>query len=370
MNSASATLRIELYVPGVGPGEAFDLLVSELGEALPRAGLRLVPGPKGRVVEFHGDRETRHVAEVTGWTPGVRIDFSWHPADWEKDARAVPVHYTFDSVEGGSKIVVEYGEWSASTPLDRGPERVGWFASEVLREVIRVTAPLGFGDWWTDRVARRPSGAEARSNYADPMYHRPNFLLILERLHLRREDRLLEVGCGGGAFLQEALKSGCRAWAIDHSPEMVRLTREQNQQAVEAGQLDVREGDAHHLPFPDEFCTCAVTTGSFGFWEDPVRGLAEIRRVLRPDGRLILFTGTKELRGTPAAAEPVGGRVRFYEDEELAAMARTAKFTDIRVERPEMGSFARAAGLPPEAVEFFSTGPKGGQLLEARREKN
>jgi SAM-dependent methyltransferase len=367
MATSAPTLRLELFVPGLGPEPAFDQLVSELETTLPRIGYRLEPGPNGRVLEVVPPCEEKEFARVTDWEPGQRIAFSWHPTYMGANTGSVPVVYRFEAFNSGTKITIEYGEWDPSTPLGEGAERVGWFSSEVLPPMIRATAPLGFGDWWTDRVARRPSGASSRKNYADPLHHRPNFLLILDRLHLTASDRLLEVGCGGGAFLHDALASGCRAWAIDHSPDMVRLAQEKNRDAIQEHRVEIVEGDAHRLPFASASCTCAVTTGSFGFWDRPVEGLAEIRRVLEPGGRFILFTGTKELRGTPAAPEPIASRVRWYEDDELADLARAAGFVDVRVDRPDQGPYARKAGLPPDVVAFFESGISAGQVLEARR---
>jgi SAM-dependent methyltransferase len=361
------TLRLELFVPGMGPDLAFDQLVSELETALPLVGYRLESGPNGRMVEVRSSGGEREFARIMEWERGQRIAFSWHPADPGATPASVPVAYEFERFDSGTKITIEYGEWVPSTPISEGAERVGWFASGVLPSMIRATAPLGFGDWWTDRVARRPSGASSRKVYADPLFHRPNFLLILDRLHLTANDRLLEVGCGGGAFLHVALESGCRAWAIDHSPDMVRLAREKNQEAIQEHRAEIVEGDAHHLPFASASCTCAVTTGSFGFWDRPVEGLSEVRRVLEPGGRFILFTGTKELRGTPAAPEPVASRVHWYEDDEIAELARAAGFVDVRVDRPDFGAYARKAALPPEVAGFFESGPPSGQVLEARR---
>jgi SAM-dependent methyltransferase len=361
------TLRLELTVPDLAPNETFDLLVSELLLALPESGLRLEPGPHGGIRMLAPNGDETEFATVTMWVPGQRIEFDWHPVRLEQETPAVPVLYRFDPLDRGTRITVEYGEWPASTPVQTGGERMGWFASSILPPLLRATSPSGFGDWWTDRVARRPTGPRARETYANPLFHRPNFLLILERLHLTPNDRLLEVGCGGGAFLQDALASGCRAWAVDHSPDMVRLAREQNRLAIEQDRLRVERADANHLPFPDDLCTCAVTTGSFGFWDQPVAGLTEIRRVLQPGGRFLLYTGTKELRGTPAVSEPVASRVHWYEDDELAALAREAGFVEVKVDRPELGPFARTAGLPAEVVAFFESGPVGGQVLEARR---
>ena len=362
-------MRFELFVPGVTPADTFDLLIGELEKSLPQVGYRFTPGEHGRLVEARSPASEQEFARVTAWEPGRRVIFSWRPVEHAQAAPPVSVEYRFEPTPDGTKVTVEYGEWDSSTPLHDGSERIGWFASVVLPSLIRATSPLAFGDWWTDRVARRPSGPAARKTYADPMYHWPNFLYILDRLHLTPRDRLLEVGCGGGAFLREALKSGCRAWAVDHSPDMVVVAREQNREAVDQGRAVISEGDSRRLPFDAGSCTCAVTTGSFGFWDHPVEGLAEIRRVLEPGGRFILFTGTKELRGTPAAAEPVASRVHWYEDGELAEMAKKAGFVHIRVTRPAMGDFARKAGLPPDAVAFFDAYPSGGQVLEARRGK-
>jgi SAM-dependent methyltransferase len=367
MSPPTPMLKLELFVPELAPDFVFDRFVSELALALPTAGLRLDPGPQGRVVSLSPDSGDQEFAQVTEWIRGERIAFTWHPVISEVDPAPVPVLYRFEAVGGGSRITVEYGEWPTITPIKDGDERVGWFASGILPPILRATSPLGFGDWWTDRVARRPTGPKARENYADPMYHRPNFLLILDRLRLTPNDRLLEVGCGGGAFLHDALRSGCRAWAIDHSPDMVQLAREKNREAIDEKRLVIQQADAHHLPFPDNTCTVAVTTGSFGFWDRPGEGLAEIRRVLQPGGRLILFSGTKELRGTPAAPEPVASRIHWYEDEELVALAKSAGFVEVHIDRPKFGGYARAAGLPPEVVAFFESGPPSGQVLEARR---
>jgi ubiquinone/menaquinone biosynthesis C-methylase UbiE len=165
--------------------------------------------------------------------------------------------------------------------------------------------------------------------------------------------------------LHDALQSGCQAAAIDHSSDMVRLAREVNHGAIQQNRLEVREGDAASLPYPDGTFTCAVMTGVFGFISDPVRVLSEIRRVLAPGGRFALFTGTKKLLGTPAAPEPMASRLHFYEDQELQDLAQKAGFAEAHLERPDYEPLAREVGIPEEQLELFR-GPDGGQLLLAR----
>jgi SAM-dependent methyltransferase len=265
-----------------------------------------------------------------------------------------------EPVEGGTRVTLELRP-DLELIGDGGRELAGWLVSLAAR----AASPEALGDWVTDRRARRPGGAWAREVYADPTYHWPNFLAILAELSLAPDDALLEVGCGGGAFLREALKSGCRAAGIDHSPDMVRLTRDANVEAIEAGRLEVVEGDAAALSFAEGTFTAAVMTGVLGFLPDPVAAFAEIRSVLAPGGRVVAFGSDPAMKGTPGAPEPMASRLRFYTDEELELIGRDAGFDDVQVVRIPLGDFAREAGLPDDVVVFFG-GPGAPFLLASK----
>jgi SAM-dependent methyltransferase len=106
-------------------------------------------------------------------------------------------------------------------------------------------------------------------------------------------------------------------------------------------------------------------TGVLGFLPDPVAALAEIRRVLRAGGRLVVLGSDPEMRGTPAAPEPMASRLRFYDEDELERLGREAGFEDISVERRSLERFAREAGVPEEVLPLFE-GP-GASFLFARK---
>jgi SAM-dependent methyltransferase len=143
---------------------------------------------------------------------------------------------------------------------------------------------------------------------------------------------------------------------------MVRLARQQNADAIASGRLDVLEADAHRLPFPNGTFTCAAMTGVLGFLQQPVVALAEMRRVLASGGRAVILGSDPELRGTPAAPEPMASRLRFYDDDALAALGKQAGFEHVEVVRRDLEPFAREAGVPEEHLALFA-GPTTRFLL-------
>lgn len=357
MEDNRTTIRVSMDI-ALASTEAFYMFIDELATALAQGGMSLEAGPNGRVTE--GELE---VGRVASWEPGELIRLQWRLVGWP-DEEMAGFEMRFEPVDGGTRVILEHSGWGGQ--IGDKSELVGWFASAVAAPFLQATTPVGLGNWLTDRRARRPSGSQARATYRDPLYHYPNFHIILEELALTSDDYLVEVGCGGGALLKEALKSGCRAAAIDHSPDMVRLAKEENHDAVDECRLEVRQASADHLPFPDATFTCAAMTGVLGFLADPVAALREIRRVLLPNGRLVMLGSDPALRGTPAAPEPMASLLRFYEDDEFKWLAEEAGFERVEVVRRDLEPFARQAGVPEEHLALFAG--EGGPFLLARKD--
>src|SRR5438067_8021690 len=97
----------------------------------------------------------------------------------------------------------------------------------------------------------------------------------------KREPRILDIGCGTGGNLETLSKFG-QAEGVDISREALDFCRAR-------GLANVREGAAETLPFADESFDLVTGLDVVEHLDDDVAGLREMRRVLRPGGRCLLF---------------------------------------------------------------------------------
>lgn len=115
--------------------------------------------------------------------------------------------------------------------------------------------------------------------------------LVLFYLH---GQDVLELGCGLGDLLADMIEEGYNCRAIEQSPEMVDAARSNLQERTQGKPSWVIQGQAQCLPFADASFDNVVSTFPNEYICDP-NTLCEVRRVLRPGGRLIVIVGANPL---------------------------------------------------------------------------
>jgi ubiquinone/menaquinone biosynthesis C-methylase UbiE len=104
-------------------------------------------------------------------------------------------------------------------------------------------------------------------------------------------ERVLDVACGTGALTRVVAQSigpNGRVVGLDLSPEMLAEARKITLDPSNAAPIEWREGDASAIPFEDEAFDIVFCNFGLMFFPDRVAALKEMRRVLKPDGRLAL----------------------------------------------------------------------------------
>jgi SAM-dependent methyltransferase len=122
--------------------------------------------------------------------------------------------------------------------------------------------------------------------------------------HEWKEKRVLEVGCGQGAVLNHLASLGADAVGIDMSAASARRALAGAIELSQAGRVHASIADAESLPFADAAFDAAVSFGVLHHTPDTARGIAEIRRVVRPGGVVIVMlyrTGNPKWWATRAA---------------------------------------------------------------------
>lgn len=114
--------------------------------------------------------------------------------------------------------------------------------------------------------------------------------LALSELNVESTDHVLEVGYGPGLGIQAAAAATPEGFVagVDYSREMVKLARKRNMSAIDAGHVDLQYGPADDLPYGDVTFDKVFSINSMQVWPDALAGLKELRRVLKPRGRIAL----------------------------------------------------------------------------------
>jgi SAM-dependent methyltransferase len=151
----------------------------------------------------------------------------------------------------------------------------------------------------------------------------------LELLGLQGGDRVLDAGCGHGRTVERASQlvgDDGLVVGIDASAEMLRMATRRCRRLIDAGRVRLALADSSSIPYPDETFDRLVTVHTIYFWDDPRRHLRELRRVLRPGGRIVLGFHAK---GTAAAASFPPNVYRFHSASDVEGMLREAGFRDV-----------------------------------------
>lgn len=143
--------------------------------------------------------------------------------------------------------------------------------------MTEVEAKPGSAERWGPLWGARPDDWALSEDQQIPTYE-----AALERVALKAGQRVLDVGCGAGAFLRLVAERGAEAFGLDASESLIELARARLPEA------DLRVGDMEALPYGDDSFDLVTGFTSFFFANDMVAALREAGRVAKPGAPVVI----------------------------------------------------------------------------------
>ncbi len=173
--------------------------------------------------------------------------------------------------------------------------------------------------------------------------HKPVYKAAAAALELRKDDSLLDIGCGSGFFLKKYADLPSSISGLDHSKDMVELAARNNRNRVQKGSAEFKTGEAEKLPWPDKSFTAVSMIETF-YWVKPLEALKEIYRVLKPGGRAVIGIGLNLDDGQDHSKYTRTFGMTFYSEAQIRGFLEQAGFKDISF------TFGKGLGMPRAMV--------------------
>ena len=163
---------------------------------------------------------------------------------------------------------------------------------------------------------------------------------VLDAVAPRDGEHILEIGFGHGRTLGSAAVRAPHATfaGIDVSPVATRVATRRCRELIAAGRLELKTGDAAAMPWDAGAFDAAFSVHTLYFWPEPATQLHEVRRILRPAGRVIL--GLRE-RSDAVVARFRAPTYHFYFVNEVSELLARAGFAQIEVHNALAGADLR-----------------------------
>jgi len=159
---------------------------------------------------------------------------------------------------------------------------------------------------------------------------------VISLLELAPDDTVLELGFGPGKAIQaaERLVPQGRVFGLDMSEAMLEQATRRNREATRAGRVDLRLGEAAHLPYPDLTFDRVFCVNVIYFWSAPERELSEIFRVTKRGGRVAIYIGDRDQMSSVPMTRT--GLFRLYAPEEVKQLLEAQGFRNCEIHRSDI----------------------------------
>ena len=198
-----------------------------------------------------------------------------------------------------------------------------------MRSIIFPLIPKKF----LSSQLRQPSGLFGKivmGDFLNEHNQKMNHFAV-ERLDLQPTDTVLDIGFGGGVTIEEMLKviDTGKIHGVDFSGVMVEQAKRKFKDSIESNKVSIEFADVQKLPFDDNIFDKICTVNTIYFWDDPLVGLREIKRVMKSNGRLVIgIRSAEKMKDFPVTQH----NFKLYTPEDVINLLVGSGFNQISIE--------------------------------------
>lgn len=139
---------------------------------------------------------------------------------------------------------------------------------------------------------------------------------------------ILDIGCGGGEAVRLFCTyiHQCKVFGVDHSSEMVELSKRINRKYIINGKAEIVKGDVLNLPFETSKFDLVSAFDTINLWDDIETSTKEVNRVLKTGGTFVI------INAYPSEGSRWWNIVRFKSDREYISFLERHGFVDIQAD--------------------------------------
>lgn len=161
----------------------------------------------------------------------------------------------------------------------------------------------------------------------------------LEKVDIKENSIILDVGCGGGKTVNRLARIAQKGkvFGIDYSIDCVNWSKEYNKELIDKGRVKILNASVEKLPFEDEKIDIVSAVETIYFWPDLVSNLMEIKRVLKPEGKMIIINEVYEDEKFKERNDEFvkNTNMKIYTPEQLKSIMEKAGYKNIKIELVE-----------------------------------
>jgi len=234
------------------------------------------------------------------------------------------------------------------------------YDTSALRDISEGSTPEQANQTYFDRWAKSyDSGRISR-------WFQYTQELTIGLMDLTPRSKVLDVGCGTGfaVLLLGSMFDEGKACGIDISSKMMAEAQVKVPDILKE-RVEFRQASSDNIPYPSEEFEYIMCTNSFHHYPDPLTVLAEMSRLLKPGGRVVILDNAVDLSLYTWLWDRIlriieKGHVRYYRSWEIGEMLKQARFQGVEL-RHLKNEFMKHGKLFASLQVWSGQKPRGDQ---------